>query len=186
MKKWALCLLLLAGLCGCSAESKELERGLALRTELLKASEFTFDVEITADYGDKLHTFTMNCQADGAGNVTFAVTAPETICGITGKITEEGGVLTFDEVALHFELLADGQFSPVTAPWILVKTLRSGYLRSVGQEEDGLRLTIDDSYADNALTLDIWLDEQDLPRRAEILYDSRRILTLWVKNAVLL
>lgn len=186
MKKWALCLLLLAGLCGCSAESKELERGLALRTNLLKASGFSFDTEITADYGDKLHQFAMSCQSDHEGNVTFTVTAPETIAGITGRITEEGGLLTFEDVALHFELLTDEQLSPVSASWILVKTLRSGYLRSVGQEEAVLRLTMDDSYADDALMVDIWLDEQDLPQRAEILYDGRRILTLQVKNPVLL
>ena len=186
MKKWLLCLLLLAGLCGCSGESKELERGLALRTSLLKASGLTFEAEITADYGDKLHQFSMNCQADGEGNVAFTVTAPETIAGITGRITEEGGAVTFDDVALLFDLLTDEQLSPVSAPWILVKTLRSGYLRSVGQEEKGLRLTVDDSYADDALMVDIWLDEQDLPKRAEILYDGRRILTLLGKNPVLL
>lgn len=186
MKKWVLCLLLLVGLCGCSAESKDLERGLALRTNLLKASGFSFDAEITADYGDKLHQFSMNCQSDREGNVTFQVTAPETITGITGSITEEGGTLTFDDTALHFDLLTDEQLSPVSAPWILVKTLRSGYLRTVGREEEELRLTIDDSYDDDALMVDVWLDGKDLPKRAEIVYDGRRILTLLVKNPVLL
>lgn len=186
MKKWALFLLMLLGLSGCSAESGEMERGLALRTKLLQASGFSFDAEITADYGDKLHQFSMNCQADGQGDVVFTVTAPETIAGITGTIAQEGGALTFDDVALHFDLLTDEQLSPVSAPWILVKTLRSGYLRTVGQEDEGLRLTIDDSYAENALMLDIWLDDQDLPKRAEILYDGRRILTLLVRNQTLL
>ena len=186
MKKWALVLLFLAGLCGCAAESNELERGLELRTSLLKASGFTFDADITADYGDKLHQFSMNCQADAEGNVTFTVTAPETIAGITGRITQTGGALIFEDTALHFDLLADAQLSPVSAPWILVKTLRGGYLRFTGQDAEGLRLTIDDSYENDALMLDIWLDEQDLPSRAEILYDGRRILTVQVKNPVLL
>jgi hypothetical protein len=186
MKKWALCLLLLAGLCGCSAESKELEQGLELRTRMLDASGFSFDTDITADYGDKLHQLSMSCQADSEGNVTFTVTAPETIAGITGRITREGGALIFEETALHFDLLADEQLSPVSAPWVLVKTLRSGYLRFAGREEEGIRLTIDDSYEEDALMLDIWLDPQNLPERAEILYDGRRILTMLVKNPVIL
>jgi hypothetical protein len=49
-------------------------------------------------------------------------------------------------------------------------------------EEDLLRLTIDDSYEEDALKVDIWLDETDTPVRAEILYDGRRILTLIIKN----
>ena len=185
MKKLGLCLVLLAVFSGCSRTSGELDRGLKLRSEILKASTFSFDAEITADYGDKLHQFSMQCQSDGNGDLRFTVTAPETISGITGKITREGGALTFDDTALHFDLLTDEQLSPVSAPWILVKTLRSGYLRASCQEDEGLRLTIDDSYEDDALTLDIWLDRQDMPSRAEVLYDGRRILTVLVKNPVI-
>ena len=186
MKKLGLCLLAVLVLCGCAQEPKEIRQGMDLRSKLLKASGFSFEAEITADYGDKLHRFSMNCLADEKGDVTFAVTAPETLAGITGTISSEGGALTFDDVALHVELLTEEQLSPVSAPWILVKTLRSGYLTAACREEEGLRLTIDDSYEEEALTLDIWLDEGDLPSRAEILYDGRRILTLAVKNAELL
>ena len=185
MKKWGLCLLILGMLSGCSDGSGELERGMELRNKLLKASVFSFDADITADYGDKLHQFSMACRTDEEGKVTFTVTQPESISGITGVIGETGGALTFDDQALSFELLTDEQLSPVSAPWILVRTLRSGYLRSACQEEQGLHLTLDDSYDEDALMVDIWLDGQDLPRRAEILYDGRRILTVLVKNPVL-
>lgn len=186
MKKLGLCLMLLGALCGCAKEPEEISRGMKLRTTLLEASGFSFDAEITADYGDQLHQFSMSCQSDAAGDLTFRVAAPETIAGITGRITSEGGELIFDETALYFELLTDEQLSPVSAPWILVKTLRSGYLTSACQEETGIRLTINDSYEEDALTLDIWLNEQDLPERAEILFDGRRILTLQVRNPVFL
>ena len=45
-----------------------------------------------------------------------------------------------------------------------------------------VRLTIDESYEDNALTMDVWLDAGDNPVRAELLYDGRRILTLIIEN----
>lgn len=186
MKIRCLCIVLVLLLGGCANADQDLERSMELRTKLLDAGGLSFHADITADYGDKLHQFSMECQADRSGNVTFAVTEPETIAGITGRITEESGALTFEDTVLYFELLTDEQLSPVSAPWILVKTLRSGYLASACREEGSLHLTIDDSYEDDALTLDIWLGDQELPQRAEILYDGRRILTLHLKDVQLL
>ena len=124
----------------------------------------------------------MDCQCDSQGDLTFAVTAPETITGITGKVSDAGGKLTFDDTALQFDLMAEEQVTPVSAPWILMKTLRSGYITSAGMDGGRLRLTIDDSYEDDALHLDIWLGEDDCPEDAEILYKERRILSLKVTN----
>ncbi len=171
----------LLALCGCSSQNKELDAGMVLRDKLLSGEGCRFQAEITADYGDKLQTFAMSCEGDKQGAMTFAVTAPETITGITGNISEGRGQLTFDDTALYFDLLTDEQLSPVSAPWIFLKTLRSGYLTSAGKDGDQIRLTIDDSYEDDALQLDIWL-EGGTPVRAEILYDGRRILSLAVTN----
>ena len=173
MKKIAAAVVVLVFLTGCSGGSKEMQRGLDLRSELLKASECRFSCEITADYSDKVYTFSMDCQCDSQGDLTFAVTAPE---------TDAGGKLTFDDTALQFDLMAEEQLTPVSAPWILMKTLRSGYITSAGMDGGRLRLTIDDSYEDDALHLDIWLGEDDCPEDAEILYKERRILSLKVTN----
>ena len=178
MKRICALLLCLFLLTGCNGQSKEMDRAMALRRKLLSAQGCSFEAEITADYGDKLHTFAMSCQADAQGNLTFSVTEPETVAGIAGSIGGEGGKLTFDGTVLHFELLTDDQISPISAPWILLKTLRGGYLTSACQEDQLLRLTIDDSYDEDALKLDIWLDGQDKPVRADILFRERRILSL--------
>ena len=79
-------------------------------------------------------------------------------------------------------MLADGQLTPVAAPWVLTKTLRSGYLTSCGADGEYLRLAIDDSYEEDALHLDIWLGSEDLPVRGEVLWQGRRILSLQIKN----
>ncbi len=185
MKRMVAFVLSLFFLTGCSGAPKEIERGLELRASVLQGSACSFDVEITADYGDKVHIFSMNCQGDSQGNLNFTVTAPETISGITGTITEEGGKLTFDDTALQFDLMADDQISPVSAPWVFLKTLRSGYITSACMEEELLRLTIDDSYDEDALTLDIWVNDGNAPVRAEILYDGKRIVSLTVGNFVI-
>lgn len=155
---------------------------MALRSKLLSSDGYSFDAEITADYGDRLYSFSMNCRVDDEASVAFSVTAPQTIAGITGNITEKGGRLTFDDTALAFELLADGQFSPVSAPWLLVHTLRSGYLTSCAETEGGWILSIDDRYEDDALNLTVYLGADDLPSAAEVSWKGRRILSLTVKN----
>ena len=154
--------------------------GLTLRSELLNATSCTMDVIITADYGDQLYTFSMACQFDAKGDLTFTVQEPNTISGITGKVTNSGGSLTFDDVALAFPLLADEQLSPVSAPWVMMQCMRSGFITSAGYVDDRLRLVIDDCYDEDALTAHIWLKDGSKPVMTEIYHNGRRILTLEV------
>lgn len=182
MKRGVLMLALVLCLTGCGGKNTELERGLSLRAAVLKAASCSFVCQITADYGDKIYSFTMDCTADTDGDVDFTVTAPETIGGITGTLSGEGGELTFGDTALYFDVLAEGLLSPVSGPWVLIKALRSGCLTSAGLDGECLRLSIDDSYADNGLHLDIWCDGEDLPAKAEIRWEERTILSMSVIN----
>ena len=181
MKRMICLICVIVLLTGCGAADTSLERAMTLRSGLLNKGA-AFDTVITADYGDKLYTFGASCTVDNQGALTFTVTQPETISGITGTVSASGGKLTFGDKALAFPMLADGQVTPVSAPWLLMKTLRSGYLTSCAAEGDGLRLSIDDSYHDDALHLDIWLSGEDVPIRGEILWQGRRILSMEVKN----
>lgn len=176
----AICILLLM-LPGCSRSRERIDRCMELRARLLR-SACSFTAEVTADYGDKVYTFTMACTGDTQGNLTFEVVQPESIAGITGTVTGEGGFLTFDDAALQFDLLAEDTVTPVSAPWIFLKTLRGGYLTAAGEDGALLRVTIDDSFEDDALQLDIWLDGENIPVRGEILYEGRRILSLTVSD----
>ena len=180
-KSVVFCLLLLL-LTGCSGPPEEMEIGMELRTRLLQSSGCSFDAAITADYGDQIHTFTMVCSADSSGDISFAVTEPERISGICGSLSGQGGELSFKDTVLAFEFLAEEQLSPVSAPWIFLKSLRGGYLTSACREDGRIRLSIDDSYAESPLRLDVWLNEDDIPEYADVLYDGSRILSLTVAN----
>lgn len=182
MRKMAAVFALLLVLAGCKGENVQMDRVLKLRSKMLNANGCSFDAVITADYGRQSYEFTLACIADNQGNIQFTVQAPDSISGITGRVSTEGGKLTFDDKALAFELLADGQLSPVSSPWVLVKTLRSGYITACGMDGDDLFASIDDSYADDALHMDIWFDAKDLPMRADILWSDRRYLSMEVKN----
>ena len=180
MKLLAVILSLLL-LTGCTGKDAQLDRAMALRARLL-ASCCSFDAEITADYGNSIQTFRVYCEGNTQGNLGFLVTAPESIEGITGRVENGEGKLSFQDTALAFPLLAEEQLSPASAPWIFWNTLRGGYLTAAGMEDEWLRLTIDESYEEDALTVDIWLNEKDAPVRAEILYDGLRILTMTIEN----
>lgn len=114
--------------------------------------------------------------------MTFSVLEPETIAGITGEVGSGGGELTFQDTALYFEPMTDDQISPIAAPWILMKTLRGGNLTSACVEDGLVRLSMDDSFQDDALHVDIWMDAENLPLRGEIVYDGRRILSMEIAN----
>jgi len=169
-------------LSGCGSGNAGLEGAMAFRDRLLDASGCEFSALITADYGTGSDTFRMEVHADAEGNVAFEVTEPEPISGITGTVTRSGGALTFDDTILGFPMLAEGRLAPVSAPWVLLKALRSGYLSSVGKESDGWRLTVLDSYEEDALVLDVWFDENWQPIHSEILFKGEKILTLVPEN----
>lgn len=182
MKKAVALALAMLLLTGCSSGHQAIDRALDLRGRLLGGSGCSFTAKITADHGDSVQYFTVDCKGDDRGELEFTVKSPETIAGIQGSISEDGGKLTFDDVALAFPLLTQEQISPVSAPWIFLRTLRGGYLTSAGEDDGLLRVTIDDTYEEDALQLDIWLNGENMPVRAEILYDGVRILSLEVEQ----
>jgi len=170
-------------LTGCSREEDLLQRGIALR-ERLSREECAFQAAVEADFGEMTYSFLMDCQVDSQGTLTFTVLSPETISHITGVISAGKGTLTFDGTLLAFPLLADGEISPVSGPWLLMHTLRGGFIHAAAREEEGLRLTVYDSYEEDALCLDIWLNEENTPSFAEVLWQGRRILSIRVENFV--
>lgn len=182
MKRWLALFVLLLFLPGCSDSDAELNRVLAVRSKLTQGNGCLFDAVITADYGDEVYTFNMECQSNKNGELKFSVTDPTTISGICGTVSGDGGNLMFDDTTLAFDVLADGQITPVSAPWHMIKALRGGYISACGQDGDYLRISVDDSYREDALHMDIWLDTNDLPLRGEILWQGRRVLSVEVRN----
>lgn len=181
MKRLAFLCLVLVLLSGCSADSADMDRAMALRGKL-QQKQVSFHAAISADYGDKVHSFAMDCHGDALGNMKFTVTEPESIGGISGTVSKGSGKLTFDDKILAFDILADDLISPVSGPWVLLETLRSGYLTSCSREGELLRVAIDDSYEKNALHLEVWLSNEDIPLRCEIYWQGRRLLSMDVKN----
>lgn len=167
---------------GCNVEDKLLSSATTLRNAVMEAESCSFTAVITADYGDEIYAFQMDCNANREGAMQFTITDPETIAGITGYISKERAALTFDDRVLAFPKLADEQLTPITGPWVFLNTLRSGYLSGCGKEEEGFCIYMDDSYEENMLHLLIYTDDSTVPIRAEIIYKDRRILSMDIRN----
>ncbi len=178
-----ICLICL--LTGCKSQNV-LDQAVRMRTEILSATGYTFQCEVTADYGDKLYTFLMDCRGDQGGNLTFTVTEPATIAGICGKISSDEGALTFDDRVLAFETIADDYLTPVTAPWIFLKGLRSGYISSCAETDNGYCIEVDDTYKASSFRLNIGVDSDWTPNGVEIYWNNRRIITMKVDNFMIL
>ena len=181
MKRLALVLLSVMVLTGCGSQKASLNQAMELRAALMASQGCSFDAVMTADYGEQLQSFTVSCEADYQGNLNFVVKEPETLAGIGGKVSGEGGALTFDNQVLAFGLLAEGQVTPVSGPWLLVRTLLGGNVKSCTQEDGLLRISVDDGYQEDALHMEIWA-EGHTPKFAEVVWQNRRILTMEIEN----
>lgn len=182
MKRVALVFLCLFVLCGCNKTDNIMDKLLSFRQKLIQSKESSLQCKVTADYGQQVYSFTMLCNFDQNGNMRFTVLEPESISGITGTVDYNGGNLTFDDNLLGFPLLADGYLTPVSAPWLFMKTLRSGYIDAWGERDDGWLISLYDSYEDNTMQVDVIVDLEWNPVSAEFIWDGRRILSLTVSN----
>ena len=86
MKRIFAFFLLVLFLTGCG-ENSEISEVMAFRERILASDGYTFCANITADYGDAIYTFSVNCTFDQAGTMTFTVISPESINGITGTVS---------------------------------------------------------------------------------------------------
>ena len=180
--KRCLCLVLAMFLLTGCGQADGLSDMTKLRDAMLQMEFCTFDAVICADYGETSYTFTVTCRSERDGTTAFTMKEPQTIAGIGGKIQNQAGQLIYEDVVLGFPLLADGEVSPVSAPWIMIKTLLGGYIRSYGAEAPYTHVVLDDSYAESALQVDVWLGEDALPIYAEIVWQNRRVLSIEVEN----
>lgn len=179
-----LLLLLLPGLLGCTGGSDDpLERAMDFRARLLGAEGCSFLGQVTADYGQEVHSFTLSCDVSSQGVVSFTVTAPQSISGITGSITGTEGRLQFSDTVLPFSPLAEGELSPVAAPWVIWQSWYTGYISICGQETGAVRMTVESVFREKPLVVETWLgDEFGLPLSAEICYNGHKLLSMTLSD----
>lgn len=179
-------IMVIAILSGCGNKSDSISEAMELRRRLSKGESTCFEAVVTADYGDRIYTFTVASVAQNTGAVDFTVVSPETIAGITGSVSEGVGKLTFDDTVLLFEPLTQGQLTPAIGPWLMIKAILGGYIRSVSNVNDALKFTIDDSFKSECFQTILTLDRDQMPSFCEIIWNNRRILSMQISNFVVM
>lgn len=182
MKRILSLLLFVFILAGCRTTEDNMDRAIAFRQELLNKAGCRFDCELTADYGEILYKFSIQCESDNMGNISFVISAPDSISGITGGISNEGGRISFDECVLGFPILSENLPTPLCAPWIFMKGLRSGYIRTCDYEKGRMVLTIADTYEEDAILMEMQFDEQEIPISCEYIWKGRRIMSMTITS----
>ena len=182
MKRGIIMVILCSLLVGCNGNSQKVDPAMQVRNAILSSNGCEFIAKITADYIDAVYTFSLKCTVDNTGNLTFRVMQPESIEGITGSVSAEGGKLLFDKEVLGFSLMAQGQLSPVSGPWLMIKSMRSGYISACAQQESGYMIKLDDSYEQDSIQLEVVVNGALIPVRCDILWQGRRCLSIDVES----
>ena len=172
-------------LSGCAAAEPE-QTPLQFRTALVQAGGCSFTADVTADYGESVAAFTLDCTFTPDTGASLTVTAPESIAGITARADESTAYVTFDDTQIGFSLLAGGMLAPLAAPYVLGQCWAGEYIDCTGAEDSCLRTTYRMGYDEQELVVDTWFSCEPLaPVRAEISFEGRMVLSASISNFVL-
>lgn len=182
MKRFALLLVSVFVLVGCKNSEEDIDYALSFRQNLLQQDGCRFDCELTADYGDVLYQFCLSCEADNIGALSFTVTAPASIAGISGIVAKSGANVKFDNTVLGFPILSEDLPTPLSSPYLFLNALRGGYIRACNMQDGKMELTIADTYEDDSIVMNVNFDDQEKPISCEFIWQGRRILSMQISS----
>lgn len=174
-RKWLCALMILLCLlsaCGKQEKKDGLQEAVDSRAALLEAGGCRFTAQLRADVGERIFDATLACQRESDGTMEMTVLAPESIEGVVLRVDQTSGKLCFDEVVVDAGCLSGTQISPAEVPGLIVSYWESGYIESAGWEDELLHVCLTDDASEGELTVHLWLEENGLPRKAELVNDG--------------
>ena len=145
MRNYVICVLmtalLLAG-CGAAGANRAEELALTIRGEYLAMDSCAAQASITADYGQRVYQYEMAVSVTEPETL-IVLSSPETVAGLTARLSGEENLLEFDGVSVETGPLDSSGLSPVSTVPALLEAARSGYITAYALEEDGSRLRVD-------------------------------------------
>ena len=145
MRKCLICVLmttlLLAG-CGAGGVSEAEQLALTIRGEYLAMDGCAARAAVTADYGQRVYRYEMAVAVSGEETL-LTLSAPETVAGLTARMSGGENLLEFDGISVETGPLDENGLTPVSAVPALLEAARSGYITACALEEDGAVLRVD-------------------------------------------
>lgn len=176
----ALCLVLTG--CGRDKPHRQMQDALEFRTEIMAAQTCTFLADVSADYGDRVYTFSLECTYTPGGDGFLTVAAPESIAGISAHVSDDGAKVEFDGAILEFGQTANDRGAPLALPWILGSAWTEGYIESAGRDGDAVLVTCLLGYGEEQLTVETWLASEGIPLHCDVICDGRRFLAVTIRD----
>ena len=177
-------ILLLALLCACGGGNADNELVLSLREDVQNIDAWSGEMELTADYGQRVYAYSVSFTGDREEGTTLTITAPEEAAGITAVAKEGQTWLDYDGVRLETGPLDPQGLSPMDALPALLTELETGTVAEVGTETDGdlslLRLTLRDPEVTPGTGREtvFWFDKaQKMLLRAELRNDGATVVS---------
>ena len=177
-------ILLLALLCACGGGNADNELVLSLREDFQNMDAWSGEMELTADYGQRVYDYSVSFTGDREEGTTLTITAPEEAEGITAVAKEGQTWLDYDGVRLETGPLDPQGLSPMDALPALLTELETGTVAEVGTETDGdlslLRLTLRDPEVTPGTGREtvFWFDKaQKTLLRAELRNDGATVVS---------
>lgn len=182
--------LLLSG-CGRAKDAGPVEQALDIRQAYLAAEGCDAVMEVTADYGRRVHRFTAEVMVRGK-ETRLTVTKPEEVAGISARLNGRESALTFDGVILDTGTLDDEGLTVLGALPALLEAAKSGFIDSCGVEQlgqtDALRVLCRDPELERGQGREItlWFDRQSRALcRGEMAVDGVRVIDCTLERFVL-
>lgn len=173
---------LLLSACGGSKGNVAQELALTVRTAYAAADGCIGQLDITADYGQRVYTYTVALAADSEETV-LTVMRPEEIAGIVARVKPGESWMEYDGATLETGPLSEDGLSPLSAVPALLETARSGFMDSCTMELLGEQQTLRVYCRDPAGTAGegietvLWFDADSCALvRGEILSDGYRVI----------
>ncbi len=177
-------ILLLALLCACGGGNADNELVLSLREDVQNMDAWSGEMELTADYGQRVYDYSVSFTGSQEEGTTLTITAPEEAAGITAVAKEGQTWLDYDGVRLETGPLDPQGLSPMDALPALLTELETGTVAEVGTETDGdlslLRLTLRDPEVTPGTGREtvFWFDKaQKTLLRAELRNDGATVVS---------
>ena len=171
------CILTLLLISGCGSHEKNARDWRQFRENINSAQALSMKVEVTADIGGKVMTYTL-AYTESGGESSVEVLAPELIAGIRARFSESGAALEYDGLVLDTGEPAPDGLTPISALPALAGAFRSGHVESLGSEiSDGVAMLTADVLISESSAARIWLDAASrAPLCAEIRSGGRVIV----------
>lgn len=141
-KVFSLCVLMmillpLSSCFGGGEGQKALDAALTLRGEYLAMTDFSTQVQLLADYGQRVYNYTLDVSATEEETI-LTVTAPELIAGVSARIRPEMSFLEYDDISIETGVLNEEGLTPISAVPAMLEAVRGAYITSCSFDDSGL------------------------------------------------